>query len=191
MSGLTRTDLTTSQKIEFAALAVARQELGAKTALSDEFGVSRPTVYATQASTEAMLREHFEQASLGGPKVTVLVDEAQLQRAVVALRVMAPNALRPIEDLLPILYPGVSLSYGKIQQITATAQTNAVTFNKQVDLSAEVAAALDDMYSQGDPVLAGIDLAHGYLFGLDLRDSRSGDDWAEVLRRAQGQGLAL
>lgn len=191
MSGLTRTDLTTSQKIEFAASTVARQELGAKTALRDEYGVSRPTVYATQVHTEAVLREHFEQASFGSSAVTVLVDEAQLQRAVVALRVMAPNALRPIEDLLPILYPGISWSYGKIQQITATAQSNAVTFNEHVDLSGAVAAALDEMYSQGDPVLAGIDLAHGYLFGLDLRDRRSGDDWAEVLRRAQDQGLAL
>ena len=191
MSGLTRTDLTTSQKIEFAASTVARQELGAKTALSDAYGVSRPTVYATQVDTEAVLREHFELAALGRTAVSVSVDDAQLQRAVVALRVMAPNALRPIEDLLPILYPGISLSYGKIQQITATAQHNAAAFNKQVDLSPAAAAALDEMYSQGDPVLAGIDLTHGYLLGLDLRESRSGEDWAEVLRRAQDQGLAL
>jgi hypothetical protein len=32
------------------------------------------------------------------------------------LRVVSPNALRPIEDLLPILYPGVRLSYGLIQR---------------------------------------------------------------------------
>ncbi|MDJ0892636.1 MAG: hypothetical protein QNK18_15770, partial [Gammaproteobacteria bacterium] len=43
----------------------------------------------------------------------VEVDEAQLERAVVALRVEGVNAIRPIEGLLPILYPGVRLSYGR------------------------------------------------------------------------------
>ena len=54
--------------------------------------------------------------------VTVRVDDAQLRRALVALRVMAPNALRPIEDLLPVLYPGVKVSYGKIQQLLVEAE---------------------------------------------------------------------
>jgi hypothetical protein len=31
--------------------------------------------------------------------------------------VISPNALRPIEDLIPILYPGARLSYGTIQSI--------------------------------------------------------------------------
>lgn len=47
------------------------------------------------------------------------------------------------------------------------------------------------MFSQGDPVLAGVDLDTGYLFGLELRDSRSGDDWAEFLGDAKGRGLDL
>ena len=33
-----------------------------------------------------------------------------------AERVLAPNAIRPIEDLVPLLYPGVKVSYGTIQQ---------------------------------------------------------------------------
>jgi hypothetical protein len=47
------------------------------------------------------------------------------------------------------------------------------------------------MFSQGDPVLAGVDLDSGYLFGLSLRESRSGADWAEVLGDGQAQGLDL
>ena len=46
MTGLHRTELTTSQKIQCAAQALARQERGGKTAVSREFGLSRPTVYA-------------------------------------------------------------------------------------------------------------------------------------------------
>ena len=45
MTVLHRTDLTTSQKIECAAAAVARQhEHGSKTTLSETYEISRPTV---------------------------------------------------------------------------------------------------------------------------------------------------
>jgi hypothetical protein len=93
--------------------------------------------------------------------------------------------------MLPLLYPGVKVSYGKIQSITAQAEANAARFNAGEDLSKIVASALDEMFSQGDPVLAGVDLDSGYLFSLALRQSRSGADWAEVLEEGKAQGLAL
>ncbi len=192
MTGLTRTDLPTSRKIELAALAFARQaEHGAKTQLARGFGISRPTVYAAASTASEVLEKHFREAESGYHPVTVTVDKAQLDRAIVALRVMAPNALRPIEDMLPLLYPGVQLSYGKVQQVTAGAEQKAAAFNAREDLSGIDDGALDEMFSQGDPVLAGVDLDTGYLFGLSLRDSRSGDDWAEFLGEAKGRGLDL
>ena len=67
MTGLHRTTLTTSQKIECAAAAVARQhEHGSKTALSRAYEVSRPTVYAAGAAAESVLRAHFERRLLEG-----------------------------------------------------------------------------------------------------------------------------
>ena len=96
MTVLHRTDLTTSQKIECAAAAVAGQhEYGSKTALSETYEISRPTVYAVGATAEAVLRTHFEAPLLSGAGVTVRVDDAQLRRAVVALRVLAPNCDSP------------------------------------------------------------------------------------------------
>lgn len=189
MTGLHRTPLTTSQKVEFAASALVRQgQPGAMSALSRAFGVSRPTVYAARATASEVLEQHFDES---GSAVCVEVDERQLHRAVVALRVMAPNALRPIEDLLPILYPGVRLSYGKVQQIVSGAEGNAAAFNATADLSKITASALDELFSQGDPVLGGVDLDSGYLFGLSLRETRAGEDWAQVLRQGKAQGLAL
>lgn len=126
-----------------------------------------------------------------GRVVRVEVDEAQLERAVVALRVIAPNAIRPIEELLPILYPGIRLCYGKIQSILVRAEQRARAFNAKADLSSIKASALDEMFSQGKPVLAGVDLASGYLFSLELREGRSGEDWAEVLEQAKAQGVDL
>ncbi len=102
MTGLHRTTLTTSQKIECAAAAVARQhEHGSKTALSRAYEVSRPTVYAAGAVAESVLRAHFETRLLEGTAVDVRVDDAQLRRALVA-----PNSIRAIEDLLPISIRG-------------------------------------------------------------------------------------
>ena len=123
MTVLQRTDLTTSQKIQCAAAAVAGQHAhGSKTALSETYEISRPTVYAVGAAAESVLRSHFEAPLLQGAAVDVRVDDAQLRRAVVALRVLAPNAIRPIEDLVPLLYPGVKVSYGTIQQMLVEAE---------------------------------------------------------------------
>ena len=61
MTVLQRTDLTTSQKIQCAAAAVAGQHAhGSKTALSETYEISRPTVYAVGAAAESVLRGHFE-----------------------------------------------------------------------------------------------------------------------------------
>jgi hypothetical protein len=173
-------------------MALAGQEVhGTISEVSREFGISRPTVYEARSTTGEVLREHFEQEESTYRAVRVEVDEAQLERAVVALRVMAPNVIRPIEELLPILYPGVRVSYGKVQSILVQAEAQAKVFNAKAELSPIKAGALDEMFSQGNPVLAGVDLESGYLFTLALRESRSGEDWAQVLRQAQGQGLEL
>ena len=143
------------------------------------------------AAAESVLRSHFESPLLQGAAVDVRVDDAQLRRAVVALRVLAPNAIRPIEDLVPLLYPGVKVSYGTIQQMLVEAEARAARFNAQASLGGVEAGALDEMFSQGEPVLAGVDLDSGYLFGLSLSATRDGEAWAELLREGQCQGLEL
>ena len=165
MTVLQRTDLTTSQKIQCAAAAVSGQHAhGSKTALSEAYEIWRPTVYAVGAAAESVLRSHFETPLLQGAAVDVRVDDAQLRRAVVALRVLAPNAIRPIEDLVPLLYPGVKVSYGTIQHMLVEAEGQEARLNAQASLGGVEAGALDEMFSQGEPVLAGVDLDSGYLF---------------------------
>ena len=70
MTVLQRTDLTTSQKIQCAAAAVAGQHAhGSKTALSERYEISRPTVYAVGAAAQSVLRSHFETPLLQGAAV--------------------------------------------------------------------------------------------------------------------------
>ena len=131
-----------------------------------------------------VLRAHFEEPE-AEPTVWVKLDPAQVRRTVVGLRVMAPTALRPIEDMIPIIYPGVRLSYGQVQSMAAEAEAQAAVFNANADLSGVRARALDELFSQGEPVLGGVDLDRGYLLGLSLRETRGGEDWAEVLKQGQ------
>lgn len=190
MTGLKQTDLPTSHRVELAASAFAGQGIyGAVTDLAQIFDVSRPTVYSAAQTAEAVLTRHFASCETG--ERNVVVDERQLERTIVALRVVAPNSIRAIENLLPIVYPGMHVSYGKIQAVLSESQQRAADFNARCDLSDIKAGALDEMFSQGDPVLAGVDLDSGNLFSLALRDSRSADDWQEVLETAKAQGLFL
>lgn len=190
MTGLARTDLVTSRKVHLAAQAVARQEqYGSVTRLASEFNVARPTVISAREQAARVLTAYFDVAVPDA--VMVPVDRRQVERAVVELRVGGQNSVRSIEDLLPVLYPGVQLSYGSIQAILVQAEQRAAGHNAHVDLSAIEAAAVDEMFSQGDPVLACVDLDSGFLFALNHRSSRAGADWADVLGSAQRQGLDL
>jgi hypothetical protein len=53
-----------------------------------------------------------------------------------------------IEELLPVLYPGHRLSYGKIWQWVAEAERAAEQFNRQASLSAIEAGALDELFAR-------------------------------------------
>lgn len=57
----------------------------------------------------------------------------------------------------------------------------------EVDHAPIADVALDEMYSQGRPVLAGIDLESQFLFLLEARESRTGEDWAEALGELRDQ----
>ena len=89
---------------------------------------------------------------------------------------------------MPLLYPGVKVSYGTIQQMLVEAEGRAARFNAQVSLGGVEAGVLDEMFSQGEPVLAGVDLDSGYLFGLSLSATRDGEAWAGLLREGQALG---
>jgi len=189
MTGLLRTPLPTSLKSELAASALAGQgQYGVVTKLAERFEISRPTVYAARREARATLDSHYRRAE-HGLRALVPVDDAQLSRMIVALRVVGQNSIRAIENLLPVLYPGVSRSYGTIQAILAEAEKRAADFNRQASLSSIRAVALDEMFSQSKPVLAGVCLDSGYLFGLSLEEQRTAKEWAAFLERAKDQSL--
>lgn len=189
MSSLARTDLTTSMKIDLAAAAFAMQgQHGAVARLSRDFGVCRATVSRAAVHCSEALSRQFdseERAAL------VAVDRSQLERAVVALRMMGRCSVRGIVDLLPELYAGVTMGYGTVQSVLARAEVNAAAFNCTLDLTASKNIALDELFSQGEPVLAAVCLDTGLALCLDRLEGRSSADWQAALSGPVARGLSV
>lgn len=183
---LDRTSLNTSDKTDFLLKAVSCQAFGDISRVSSQFGVSRKTTYRTKEIGTNALSELLEQPERS-PQVKV--DEAQIRRTIIALTITAPNSIRAIEDMLPLIYPGVTRSFGYIQGVQIEAQRNAAVFNQQVDLSKIYSVAPDEVFCKNEPVLAVIDLDSGFLASLSLEAQRDGPTWSKVLNKAKSQGM--
>jgi len=188
MTGLARTDLTTFQRVDLAATAVATQgQHGMVTQLARQHSVTRDTVYSARAQGRDALVRHFDASTR--PQASLAITRQLINRSIVALRVVGAYSIRQIQTVLPLIYPDTSASYGYIQGIAVEAESRAATFNLSVDLSTLEAMAVDEMFSQGDPVLAAVDLDFGFLAALELCDDRSGETWERVLNTAKKQGI--
>lgn len=175
----TRHPLHPSCLAQLAARAVAVQgEYGAVTDLADVYGVRRQRVHELRNEALVVLEEAFDES----PASQLLsVTDASMKRATVALRVVTPASVRDIQEVLPVLF-GVRWSYGKVWNVIHQAERRAAEWLGELDLSGIETVALDEMFSQRRPVLAGIDLDTQYLFQLDVRSGRSGEDWAASLK---------
>ena len=188
MAILRKTALDLSDKRALLAKSINCQVHGDMTRLADEYSISRQTLYRTQEKVETALDSLIH--DLCTPVITtVSVCKAQLRRMIVALSIESPNSIRAIGTLIPIIYPGCKACFGYIQGVIVEAQRNAAEFNRGVELSAILNIALDEMFSQGDPVLAGIDLYSGFLFSLSHESLRTGKTWQRVLQQAEAQGM--
>ena len=169
---------------------MAQGKYGAVTCLARDQNIPRQRVYALRDRAWSALKAEFTPSvSKQAGSVTLHVTSADIERAVVALRVVTPASIRDIVEVLPVLF-NIKWSYGKVQSVLCKAEQRAAVQLKQVDLSGIKSVALDEMFSQGRPVLAGIDLDSQYLFQLEVHRSRSGDAWAESLGKLRDeQGL--
>jgi hypothetical protein len=53
----------------------------------------------------------------------------------------------------------------------------------------QIRTEMIEMFSQGEPVLAWIDLDSGFLFSLSHESSRDGETWTRVLNEAKSQQM--
>jgi hypothetical protein len=183
---LDRTSLNASDKIDFLLNSLACQAHGAISQLSSQVNISRKTIYATRAVGMEALECLLSQTDRVRQ---VKVDEPQLRRTIVALSIAAPCFIRAIENLIPIIYPDVTRSFGYIQMLQIKAQYNAAIFNRQVDLSGVDSIAPDELFCKNKPVLAAIDLGSGFLTSLSHETHRDGATWSRLFDEGILQGL--
>jgi len=186
-----RHPLHPSSATQLAAIALTKQgEYGTITGLAQKYDVRRQHVYDIREQARTVLEETFTPTDSGhSDSFNIAMTSMDLERAVVALRVITPASIRDIVEVLPVLY-GKKWSYGKVWNVLNDAEQRAETLLGQVDLSNIENIALDEMFSQGRPVLAGIDLDTQYLFEVEVCDNRTGATWAESLGKLRdNQGL--
>ena len=176
--------------IELSLQAAANQDVyGSVSQLAREYGVSRRMVRAIRDDVVETLTRAATQASC---ITKVAVTRGHLARCIIALYMVGRCSIWSIVDLLPILFPGVKGGgFGTVQRLLVDAAKRAQKFNAAVDLSAVSSAGLDEMFSQGEPVLAGICLDTNYVFAAEKRAQRRILDWQEVLSTKKEQGLRL
>ena len=187
---LNRTPLVPSDKLHLLAKTLSCQVHGEITSLANDFSISRKAVCTARDAIQAALNSLVYDKSALDCIVTVDVDKSQLRRSIVALSITSANSIRAIQEQIPIIYPGCSVSFGYIQGVIIEAQKQAALFNKTIPSDKIQSIAIDEMFSQGEPVLAGIDLDSGFLFSLSHETSRDGETWARVLGEAKDQGMA-
>jgi hypothetical protein len=185
MSLLDRTQLNSSDKLHLLAKSSLCQAYGDISQLSIEFNVSRKAIYKSKKDAQDILSAAL--TPVGNSK-QIKVDTHQLKRTMLRflLRVLILFAQLKTESLLFTQALRVALALLQIE-----AQTNAQAFNRTVELNNIDPGAIDEVFCQGEPVLAGIDLDSSYVFSLAHELYRDGDTWASTLNKAKSQGLDL
>ncbi len=192
MIALPQTHLEATPELHVALEVLSAQgHYGEMTRVAEAHSMARSTAYERRDEAVEVLKAHYHWVQRWGVRGMVAVDVRQLERFVISQYVEARSTIRRIENVIPITYPGLKLSYGVIQEILANAQLRAGLFNRGVRLEGIEAVALDEMFSQGRPVLAGVDLDTGYIIDLAKRRHRDAKNWAALLEDAKQRGLKL
>lgn len=174
-----------SSRADLALRALLGQGVyGVVTELARTNELNRSQVYAARERARAAV-----ELALGEPEAppergtfTLTLTEADMARTAVALRVVTPSSIRDEVAMLPLIY-GFGWSYGKVWGVLDRASEQARTLSQLDDLAGIEHVALDEMFSQAQPVLAGIDLDTQYLFQLEVCPDRSGETWKNSLAR--------
>ena len=165
-------------------------EPGFMASLSDEYGISRSMAYRLKDKVEQRW-DAFEAQQWDAPIAwTVRVDRAQVVRATVGARVDGNCSVREIMALHEHFY-SLDASFGFVQGVVSEISQQAGQVLAAQSLQCIESAALDELFSQEEPVLVGIDLRTEYIFLLRRAPDRSAETWKRELNALKSQGLVL
>ena len=160
--------------------------------LADAHEVSRKFVYQQQAKAIDALRSAFAPPPASGPEEVLFylpVTKAWLRQFVLVAVLVGHSCLRGVLEMLHCLLDW-PVSFGWVHCVVKDAIDEAQAINQKQDLSRVGAVALDEIFQNGKPVLAVVDVASTYCCLLTQQEHRDADTWALRLLELQDQGLA-
>ena len=160
------------------------------TQLAQDYEVSRKFVYQQAQQAEQALDEAFARPATNDADVLfhLPVSKAWLRALVLGLLLIGRSSYRGVQELLRDLFR-VKMSPAQVHAIARHAMARARPFNEQADLSNVGIGAHDEIFQNGVPVLAGMDVASTYCYLLSIEEQRDGDTWALRLLELQDRGF--
>ena len=178
----------TRQRIGVAALAKTTPI----TALADDHEVSRKFVYQQRDRAEAALDRAFC-PPLTRPEVLfyIPVTKAWLSQVVLVLLLCCHSSYRGVQEFFRCLFDR-NISLGKIHNIVSETVPKARAINDaEMPLFEDILdIAVDEIFQQNRPVLAGIDLFSSYCFMLEDVCHRDAPTWEKALKTCRDGGLS-
>jgi len=159
--------------------------------LADAHDVSRKFVYRQQAKAQDALESAFAPPPASDPEVLfhLPVTDAWLRQFALVCVLVAHSSLRGVTETFDCLL-GLPVSLGWVHSVVKDAIDRARPINDAQGLSRVGACALDEIFQNGKPVLAVVDVHSTYCCLLTQEERRDADTWGVRLLELQDQGLA-
>lgn len=177
------------ERIDLALQALRRSR--PITDLAGERGVSRKFIYRQLDRAQTAVEEAFQPCQ-AIPKLVgwLPVTANWIEQVVLSASLECHGSIRGICAHVESI-TGFSISEGKVCAILANAIVRAIDINVGHDLSAITTGAHDEIFSQGTPVLVGVDPRSFYTYLMEPSPSRDEVAWGvALLEKAQRQGLS-
>lgn len=159
------------------------------TTLAEQADVSRKFVYRQQNIAQQALNNAFDPPRTDESVLFNLpVTKQWIRQFTLGLVLIGHCSLRGVVELFRDFFDH-DISLGNVHNIVHSAVEQARQHNSSIDLSPVRIGAHDEIFQNGQPVLAGVDVASTFCYLLSLEEHRDADTWAIRLLELQDQGL--
>jgi hypothetical protein len=180
--------LGSDQRITLAVEALAGHQPISH--LADNADVSRKFIYRQADRAQAALDEAFTPTPHDDRVLFHLpVTKDWLRQVTLGLTLICHSSYRGVVEFCRDLLD-VPISVGTVHTIHQHAIAQARPHNETQDLANVGISALDEIYQNRRPVLAGVDAASTFCFLLSEEDHRDADTWGVRLLELQDRGFA-
>jgi hypothetical protein len=158
--------------------------------LAEKYQVSRKFVYQQKAIAAEALAPAFQPRPDNDDKVLfhLPVTKHWLRQFALGLVLIGHCPLRAVVELFRDFFD-YHISLGSVHKIVDSTVDAARQINNQQDLSAVLVGAHDEIFQNGQPVLAGLDAQTTYCYLLSLEEHRDADTWGVNLLDLRKRGL--